>query len=142
MRPVVAVDDPAFGISSPPGLLDDYRVDLFQLLRQGIPEPQYVPGCDGFVRAGKRHLAPAPAGTGKSLAWQRIAIGVVQNGGSAVILDVENGADEYARRLQCILDCCDELSQNRKQGCAITSGRVSALNGTQSNGWTQSVTPT
>ena len=38
--------------------LDEYRVDLDGLIEQGIPEPAFVPGCQGFLRAGKRHLIP------------------------------------------------------------------------------------
>ena len=63
-----------------------------------------MPGCEGWLRQGKRYLIPAAAGTGKSLAWLVIAVGIVERGGTVVILDVENGSDEYAHRLQCILD--------------------------------------
>lgn len=117
MRAVIDVDDPMFGISTP-SLLGE-PVDLIRLIRDGIPEPEYVPGCDGWLRAGKRYLMPAPAGTGKSLLMLVVAIGVADNGGTVVIIDVENGADEYARRLECILAANDhdgslaELCQQR-----------------------------
>jgi hypothetical protein len=118
VRPIIDVDDIAFGATNshePNGLLDEYRVDLFELVERGIPEPRYVPGCYGFVRAGKRHLIPAPAGTGKSLAWLRIAVGIVKAGGTVAILDVENGADEYARRLECIQNACGQLAPDERQ---------------------------
>lgn len=90
---------PAFPLGEP--------VNLVDLIRLGIPQPEYVPGCDGFLRAGKRYLMPAPPGTGKSLVALVICTEIVAAGGAAVILDVENGADEYARRLQSILDAND-----------------------------------
>jgi hypothetical protein len=115
MLKVAGVDDAAFSQNGTPGLLDDYRVDLFKRIKQGIPEPEFVPGCDGFVRKGKRHLVPASAGTGKSLAWLRIAVDSVQKGGTVVILDLENGGDEYAARLECILDACGELTADQEE---------------------------
>ena len=87
--------------------LTESRVDLVGLIREGVPEPTYVPGCEQWLRAGKRYLCPAPAGVGKSLCWLNIAVTVVEAGGSVVILDVENGADEYARRLEDMLAARD-----------------------------------
>ncbi|MEK6272455.1 MAG: AAA family ATPase [Actinomycetota bacterium] len=83
------------------------RVDLVEVIRDGIPERQYVPGCEGWLIAGKRYLIPAPAGTGKSLLGLVAAVGVVEAGGTVSILDVENGADEYARRLEDVLKARD-----------------------------------
>jgi AAA domain len=93
---------PARGV----GLLGE-PVSLVSIIPNGIPEPEYVPGCHGFLRRGKRYLVPAPAGGCKSLLFEVIATNIVAAGGTVVILDVENGADEYARRLQCILDAND-----------------------------------
>lgn len=78
-------------------------VDLVAHIRAGIPEPAHVPGGEPWLRKGKRYLIPAPAGTGKSLAALIIAVTVVEHGGTVIVLDVENGADEYARRLADIL---------------------------------------
>ena len=98
-------------------LLEEYRVDLVQLIERGIPDRDYVPGCDGWLRQGKRYLDPAAAGTGKSLAWLVIGVGIIEHGGSVVILDVENGSDEYAHRLQCILDAHgdDQLAERCRE---------------------------
>jgi hypothetical protein len=82
-------------------------VDLVALIRDGIPAPAYVPGGEPWLRKGKRYLIPAPAGAGKSLAALVVAVTVVEHGGTAVILDVENGSDEYARRLEDILGARD-----------------------------------
>jgi AAA domain len=79
------------------------RVDLVELITHGIPERDYVPGGEPWLLAGKRYLIPAPAGTGKSLLAIVVAVDVVDAGGTAAILDVENGADEYARRLEDVL---------------------------------------
>lgn len=93
--------------TDPAAMLADSQVDLIAMIRDGIPEPDYVPGCSPWLRAGKRYLSPAPAGVGKSLAWAIVAVTVIEHGGRAVILDVENGADEYARRLEDILNARD-----------------------------------
>lgn len=96
--------DPPAGVLTPSGALQSAEVDLIELLRRGIPERAYVPGCDPWLVAGKRYLMPAPAGTGKSLATLVIAMAVVEAGGTVAILDVENGSDEYARRLGDVLE--------------------------------------
>ena len=87
--------------------LNDSRVDLVTMIKKGIPPREYVPGCEPWLVAGARYLVPAPAGTGKSLFGLVVAVNVVEAGGSAVILDVENGADEYARRLNDLLSAQD-----------------------------------
>jgi AAA domain len=84
-------------------LLDESRVDLIQLIREGIPEREFVPGCEGWLFRGKRYMLFASAGVGKSLVVLVAAVEVVAQGGRVVILDVENGADEYARRLEDVL---------------------------------------
>jgi len=94
--------------AGPEAALAESRVDLIDLIRNGIPDPEYVPGGEPWLRKGKRYLIPAPAGTGKSLAALIVAVTTVEHGGSAIILDVENGADEYARRLEAILTARDQ----------------------------------
>lgn len=94
--------------TDPGTVLKDSRVDLVTLIREGIPEREYVPGCEPFLIAGKRYLVPAPAGEGKSLIGLVIAVDVVEAGGTAVVLDVENGSEEYARRLEDILRARDD----------------------------------
>lgn len=126
-------ENPA-GVLTPSGALSTARVDLIDLLRKGIPERAYVPGCDPWLVAGKRYLVPAPAGTGKSLATLVIAMAVIEAGGTVAILDVENGSDEYARRLGDILEaaggptgelggaCCDRLRYFEWPRLSITWG--------------------
>jgi AAA domain len=84
--------------------LSPSRVDLVALIRSGIPEPAYVRGCEGWLRKGKRYLIFAPAGNVKSLGILVVCVGIVEAGGRVSILDLENGADEYARRLEAIID--------------------------------------
>jgi hypothetical protein len=83
------------------------RVDLIQLIRGGIPEREYVPGTDWLIR-GKRYMTVASAGVGKTLSGQVVAVEIVMRGGTVVVLDVENGADEYARRLDRILEARED----------------------------------
>ena len=66
-----------------------------------------MPGCAPYLRAGKRYLMPASAGVGKSLVGLVVGVTIVEAGGTVVILDVENGSDEYARRLASILEARD-----------------------------------
>jgi hypothetical protein len=89
-------------------LLGESRVDLVELVRKGIPEREYVPGCDGWLIRGKRYMMFARAGMGKSIAALVVAVEVVARGGRVVVLDVENGADEYARRLNDVLGAHDD----------------------------------
>jgi excisionase family DNA binding protein len=91
-------------VSAPALALGAARVDLVALIANGIPERAFLPGCEPWFIAGKRYLMPAAAGTGKSIAALIIAVTIIENGGTVVILDVENGSDEYARRLADILD--------------------------------------
>jgi hypothetical protein len=119
MRELIDVDDEETfgrnGTEPAPGLLDQYHVNLVELIRRGVPEREYVPGCEGWLRVAKRYLIPAPAGTGKSLAFEVISVGIVEHGGTVAILDVENGSDEYAFRLQCILDARGD--EQLAEGC-------------------------
>lgn len=93
--------------ASPAEALTAARVDLVERIRQGVPEREFVPGGDPWLLVGKRYLLYAPAGLGKSLLALVIAVDVVAAGGTVAILDVENGADEYARRLSDVLDARD-----------------------------------
>ena len=91
-------------------LLHEFRVDLIARIKDGIPERQFVPGCDGFLLGGKRYLAFAAAGVGKSIAALVVGVEVVAQNGRVVILDVENGADEYVRRFADILEGRDDVA--------------------------------
>jgi hypothetical protein len=99
---------PASADHTPSAALAESRVDLVDLIRRGLPPRQFVPGCEPWLIAGKRYLIFAPAGTGKSI-WALVtAVTVIEHGGSVVILDVENGEEEYAARLQDILRARDQ----------------------------------
>jgi hypothetical protein len=97
------------------GALADSRVDLVALIRDGIPELEFVPGTGCAMARGKRHHIAGPAKSGKSLSIGAVAaVDVVAAGGIVVVLDRENGAEEYARRLAAVLDArgaSDELRQ-------------------------------
>lgn len=90
--------------------LESARVDLVDIIRRGVPERHYVPGCSPYLIAGKRYLVPASAGTGKTLGAIVIAVEIVANGGAVAVVDVENGPEEYASRLQDVLGDRGELA--------------------------------
>jgi hypothetical protein len=105
---------PRIAVSQPTAVsaaLDEARVDLVERIRKGIPEREYVPGGEEWLLKGKRYLVFAPAGIGKSLAVLVQAVETVAHGGRVSILDMENGADEYARRLEAILGDREELAR-------------------------------
>lgn len=79
------------------------RVDLVRRIEEGLPPVAYLPQSEGMLVKGKRHLIAAPRKEGKSIAmlvhWARMAL----DGATVIIFDRENGADEYARRLDDIM---------------------------------------
>jgi hypothetical protein len=99
------VDSSATGseVRKPAEMLKKTYVNLIEFAQMGPARRECVPGCEPWLFRGKRYLCPAPTGLGKSLVWLVIGVGVVGGGGRVVILDVENGPDEYARRLDAIL---------------------------------------
>lgn len=87
------------------------RVDLRELLKNGVPPIEYLPASEGMYVRGKRHLMPAPRKMGKSFSTLRHSVEMVLAGARVVILDRENGAELYATRLGMItaaLDLTDE----------------------------------
>lgn len=80
------------------------RRDLVGMLMQGVPPVEYLPASDGMLVRGKRHQIPAPKKTGKSLGMLVHWCDMIAAGSPGiVVLDRENGAEEYARRLAAIL---------------------------------------
>jgi hypothetical protein len=79
------------------------RVDLIRRIENGLPPIEYLPVSEGMLVTGKRHLIAAPRKEGKSLGmlvhWARMALEQAK----VIVLDRENGADEYARRLDAII---------------------------------------
>jgi hypothetical protein len=100
-------DEPTVTLEPEPGSFDDRvrsrRVDLFARLESGPTPICYLPASEGMLVRGKRHHAPAPKKTGKSFGWLCHTVDMTLAGATVVILDRENGADEYARRLGHIL---------------------------------------
>lgn len=105
--PAVGSANGAVAATPPAKALAESRVDLVEMIRDGVPEPTFVPGCEPWLRRGKRYLSFGPAGDGKSLAWLVVAVTAVEAGAKVVILDVENGCEEYAARLADVLDARD-----------------------------------
>ena len=91
--------------TAPAAELAATRVNLFDLIRDGVPDREFVPGTADAFAAGKRHHVAGESKAGKTLSIGLIlAIDVVLAGGVVVILDRENGADEYSRRLASVLN--------------------------------------
>ncbi len=92
----------------PPGSLADRvfsrRVELGQLIREGIPALDYLPASDGMLVRGKRHLIAAPAKTGKSIGMEAHWVDMAMAGASVAIFDRENGKAIYAQRLKDIYE--------------------------------------
>lgn len=97
--------------AAPAQALAAARIDLVERIGEGIPERRWVPGGEPWLLAGKRYLLPAPAGTGKSLLAVIVGVEVVAAGGTVAVLDVENGADEYTRRLADVLAAREDGEQ-------------------------------
>ncbi len=91
------------------------RVDVIGLIREGIPEREYVQGTGRTIVKSKRHHCAAEGKTGKSITMGVVmAVDVVAAGGTVAVLDRENGADEFARRLEAVLDARDTNAAARK----------------------------
>jgi AAA domain-containing protein len=79
------------------------RTDLARIVRDGPRRRSWLPASEGLFLSGKRHLIAAPAKSGKSIATLAHAVEMALQGARVAILDRENGADEYGRRLASIL---------------------------------------
>jgi hypothetical protein len=91
--------------ATPAEALERSRVDVIGLITGGIPARRFVPGADGLMPEGKRGHITAERKSGKSLSVAVVTpVYVVAAGGRVVVLDRENGGDEYARRLREVLD--------------------------------------
>jgi hypothetical protein len=91
--------------TSPSEILERSRVDVIGMIDAGIPDREYVPGARGLLAKGKRVHVSAEKKTGKSLSMAVVMpVQIVAAGGTVVVLDRENGADEFARRLEAVLD--------------------------------------
>lgn len=90
---------------SPMEALERSRVDVIGMIRDGIPAREYLPGIEGLLPRAKRVHIAAAAKSGKSISLAVVtALDIVAAGGTVVVLDRENGTDEYARRLGAVLE--------------------------------------
>jgi AAA domain len=91
-------------VSAPADALHRSRFDPIAAIRDGIPPRSWVPGARGLIPAGKRLHVAGERKSGKSLAFGVVtAARIVAAGGTVALLDRENGAEEYARRLRDVL---------------------------------------
>jgi hypothetical protein len=91
--------------ASPKEALERSRVDVVGMIRSGMPEREFVVGSAGTIVKSKRHNLAAEGKTGKTLAMSVVmALDILGAGGTVAVLDRENGADEFARRLEAVLD--------------------------------------
>ena len=80
------------------------RVDLVALVKKGIPPRSYHAHSEGMLIRGKRHMWHGATGDGKSLVCLVHSVRMALAGERIVVLDRENGADEYADRLAQIMN--------------------------------------
>jgi hypothetical protein len=90
------------------------RTKLIQRIRGGIPPRPYHALSHGILVKGKRHQCVAPYKVGKSIAWQSHLTQVCLEGETVLYIDKENGADEFARRLECFIKAWD-LSDEQQE---------------------------
>jgi AAA domain len=83
--------------------LEDSRIDLVQAYQEGLPPVEPLPGSAGMLVRGRRHAAAAPAKEGKSLGYLVMIVDMALAGVRVLVIDRENGADIYARRLEDIV---------------------------------------
>ncbi len=106
MTELRALDEVANDLPTAPGSFADRvasrRVDLVELVQNGIPEVVYLPGSDRMLMKGKRHYMPGAKKLGKSLGSFVLLIDIALAGATVIVFDRENGKDEYARRLDQI----------------------------------------
>jgi hypothetical protein len=101
---------------TPKAALDRARVDVVGIIDAGIPDREYVRGARGLLAKAKRYHVTAERKTGKSVSITVVmAVHIVAAGGTVAVLDRENGADEYARRLETVLDARDADSAFRQR---------------------------
>ena len=79
--------------------LDDARIDLVAYSEGGLPEREWLPCSERMLARGGRHHVAAPLKSGKSLGMLAHSVDMAIAGARVAIVDRENGADEYARRL-------------------------------------------
>jgi len=83
--------------------LADARVDLLAILDGGLPVRAWLPCSERMLARGSRHHVAAPLKSGKSIGFLAHAVDMTIGGARVVILDRENGEQEYARRLGDVL---------------------------------------
>src|SRR5690242_2494834 len=73
--------------------VESRRVDLVQLIGQGLPPIEYLPASDEMLRRGRRHHIAAPRKQGKSIAILAHLVDMALENASVVVLDRENGQE-------------------------------------------------
>lgn len=91
------------------------RVDLVQLIEDGIPPIEYLPASDEMLRRGKRHYIAAPRKEGKSIAVLAHLVDMALADAEVVVLDRENGQELYASRLADVMTARKLSTKQRKQ---------------------------
>jgi AAA domain len=89
-------------------------VDLVQLAEDGLPPIEYLPASEDMLVRGKRHLIAAPAKAGKSIGMLVHLLDMSLAGATVVVLDRENGSEEYARRLHSIMEARKLAKKHRE----------------------------
>src|SRR5439155_25125674 len=91
----------------------DKQLALVKRIKDGIPPIDYLPESDSMFVKGKRHTISAPRKTGKSIANLAHCVRISLAEAKLIILDRENGGNEYARRLESIMASWELSARNK-----------------------------
>jgi Winged helix-turn-helix DNA-binding len=89
------------------------KVSLLDLSEEDLLPPETLPGSNGVIIKGARHLWPMERKGGKSLATLVTSVDMVLEGCRVVILDRENGFRRYGLRLKDIVTARDYGAKDR-----------------------------
>lgn len=95
------------------------RKDLLDVDPDDLLPPESLPGSNGVILKGVRHLWPMERKGGKSLATLVMGVDMILAGCRVAVLDRENGWRRYALRLKDIVDARDFTDEQRE---AIRAG--------------------
>lgn len=85
--------------------------DLAELVKQGVPPPRLL--CGDLLYAGGLHSIAGPPDSGKTTITLHWILQHIRDGGTAMFLDEEGGAELVAERLIALNATAEEVSRIR-----------------------------
>ena len=89
--------------------------DLMDIIENGIPPVEYLPGADGILIRGTRNQIAAFQKTGKSIGTLVLCFDMAMAGCRIAILDRENGTRTFADRLSAIIDARGSSAKEKQR---------------------------